>query len=64
MQVVPFLVKELQAKWVARVLSGKVPLPSEDSMMVSIDEDYYLRIEKAGKPKHHSHLLHPYEVQE
>lgn len=62
MQAIPFLVKELQAKWVARVLSGIMPLPSEEGMMISIDEDY-LRIEKAGKPKHHTHSLHPYEVQ-
>ncbi|KAF8020016.1 hypothetical protein BT93_G0646 [Corymbia citriodora subsp. variegata] len=47
---------ELQSKWVAKVLSGELVLPSEEEMMSSVQE-HYQRIEKLGWPKHHTHRL-------
>ncbi|KAF8020015.1 hypothetical protein BT93_G0645 [Corymbia citriodora subsp. variegata] len=47
---------ELQSKWVAKVLSGEVVLPSEEEMMSSVQE-HYQRVEELGWPKHHTHRL-------
>lgn len=52
---------ELQSKWVAQVLSEKITLPPEEDMVASMDA-YYLQMEETGKPKHHTHLLHPNQV--
>ncbi|XP_022757034.1 flavin-containing monooxygenase FMO GS-OX-like 5 isoform X2 [Durio zibethinus] len=54
----PVLVIELQGKWVAKVLSGKVELPTEEEMAYSVQE-LYSQMEKTGWPKHHTHKLHP-----
>ena len=37
-KIVPFPLYELQARWVARLLSGRVQLPSIDDMMVRLPE--------------------------
>ncbi|KAL3743731.1 hypothetical protein ACJRO7_018919 [Eucalyptus globulus] len=42
----------LQSRWAAKILSGKLLLPSEDEMTSSI-ERYYQRIEAVGWPKRH-----------
>ncbi|XP_030535438.1 flavin-containing monooxygenase FMO GS-OX-like 3 isoform X2 [Rhodamnia argentea] len=47
---------ELQSKWVAKVLSGRLVLPSEEGMMSSVQE-HYQHIEELGWPKHHTHRL-------
>lgn len=47
---------DLQAKWVASVLSGKVSLPSEEDMLADL-EQYYRLLEDKGIPKHHTHSL-------
>ncbi|KAL2511460.1 Flavin-containing monooxygenase FMO GS-OX-like 3 [Abeliophyllum distichum] len=60
--VVIFHMMEFQAKWVARVLSGKVFLPSEKEMLADI-EKHYRRMEEVGKPKHHTHSLHSDEFE-
>ncbi|XP_029128879.1 flavin-containing monooxygenase FMO GS-OX5 isoform X2 [Cajanus cajan] len=52
-----FQMTELQCKWVARVLSGKVLLPTEKEMMAYVEE-YYQQMEKNGFPKHVTHHLH------
>ncbi|KAF8020445.1 hypothetical protein BT93_G0993 [Corymbia citriodora subsp. variegata] len=52
----PTPLSELQSKWVAKVLSGELVLPSEEEMMSSVQE-HYQRIEKLGWPKHHTHRL-------
>ncbi|MED6109251.1 hypothetical protein PIB30_031690 [Stylosanthes scabra] len=52
-----FQMTDLQCKWVARVISGKVKLPSEKEMMASVEE-YYQQMEKNGYPKHTTHHLH------
>nr|KYP59770.1 Flavin-containing monooxygenase FMO GS-OX5 [Cajanus cajan] len=56
-----FQMTELQCKWVARVLSGKVLLPTEKEMMAYVEE-YYQQMEKNGFPKHVTHHLHFKEV--
>ncbi|XP_022757035.1 flavin-containing monooxygenase FMO GS-OX5-like isoform X3 [Durio zibethinus] len=58
LQTLPVLVIELQGKWVAKVLSGKVELPTEEEMAYSVQE-LYSQMEKTGWPKHHTHKLHP-----
>ncbi|GLU00433.1 hypothetical protein SLE2022_178050 [Rubroshorea leprosula] len=53
---VPALQGELQAKWVARVLSGKLKLPTEEEMTSCVQE-FYKHMEQAGLPKHRTHWL-------
>ncbi|EXB37532.1 Flavin-containing monooxygenase FMO GS-OX-like 3 [Morus notabilis] len=47
---------ELQSKWIARVLSGKLMLPSEEEMMASTEE-FYKKMEENGLPKRSTHFL-------
>jgi len=47
---------EIQSKWVAAVLSGRVILPSEDKMMEDIIE-WYATLDVLGIPKRHTHKL-------
>ncbi|XP_043725021.1 flavin-containing monooxygenase FMO GS-OX5-like [Telopea speciosissima] len=54
LMVIPFMTFELQAKWLAQVLSGKVLLPSEQEMMNSVEEHYRHMVE-TGRPKHYTH---------
>ncbi|KAK8693429.1 hypothetical protein V6N13_071013 [Hibiscus sabdariffa] len=61
-RVVIFKVMELQAKWVAKVLSGTVELPSQEAMASSVEE-LYSKMEKTGLPKHHTHSLQNDEVE-
>ncbi|KAM3409666.1 hypothetical protein ACQJBY_002130 [Aegilops geniculata] len=49
---------ELEAKWVARVLSGRAALPSEEGMLDAVRE-HYQRMEESGKPRRHTHALMP-----
>lgn len=56
-----FQMTELQCKWVARVLSGKVLLPTQEEMMAYVEE-YYQQMEKNGFPKHVTHHLHFKEI--
>ncbi|KAK8587901.1 hypothetical protein V6N12_022367 [Hibiscus sabdariffa] len=51
-----FRVMELQARWVAKVLSGMVELPSQEAMASSVEE-LYSEMEKKGLPKNHTHSL-------
>ncbi|KAK7823970.1 flavin-containing monooxygenase fmo gs-ox-like 2 [Quercus suber] len=50
------LIIELQSRWVARVLSGKVALPSEEEMASSVEE-LYQHMGESGWPKCHTHQL-------
>lgn len=47
---------EIQSKWVAAVLSGRVILPSQDKMMEDIIE-WYATLDVLGIPKRHTHKL-------
>ncbi|MBA0617272.1 hypothetical protein Godav_026735 [Gossypium davidsonii] len=55
-KAVPSIVMESQAKWVAKVLSGKIKLPTQAEMADSVEELYRL-MEKSGRPKHLTHTL-------
>ncbi|KAF5957475.1 hypothetical protein HYC85_004700 [Camellia sinensis] len=57
-----FHMMELQSKWVAQVLSGKVHLPSKAEMLADVQQ-HYQRMEECGIPKHHTHRLHPNEFE-
>lgn len=52
---------ELQSKWVARVLSGKILLPTEEEMMESV-KDFYQFMKENGLPKRYTHSLRPFQV--
>ncbi|CAD6204446.1 unnamed protein product [Miscanthus lutarioriparius] len=53
-KVIPFPLFELQSKWVARVLSGRIKLPSKDKMMEEV-KAFYLKLEARGWPKRYTH---------
>uniref|UniRef100_A0A2C9WAI9 Flavin-containing monooxygenase n=1 Tax=Manihot esculenta TaxID=3983 RepID=A0A2C9WAI9_MANES len=55
-KVVPFRMFELQSKWIASVLSGRVALPSQEEMMEDI-EAFYLSLEASNIPKRYTHNL-------
>ncbi|GMI98315.1 hypothetical protein like AT1G62620 [Hibiscus trionum] len=59
---VVFRVMELQARWVAKVLSGTVELPSQEAMASSVEE-LYSEMEKNGIPKNLTHSLLNNEVE-
>ncbi|XP_055810910.1 flavin-containing monooxygenase FMO GS-OX5-like [Solanum dulcamara] len=61
-QGILFLLFELQAKWIAQVLSGNVILPSEEEMLADV-EDHNRHLDKAGIPKCHTHRLHPHQIE-
>ncbi|CAA6656182.1 unnamed protein product [Spirodela intermedia] len=60
-KAIPFLLIELQSKWVASVLSGGAKLPGKEEMMASVEETYSF-MGKSGVPKRHAHALYPYQV--
>ncbi|KAK6920298.1 Flavin monooxygenase-like [Dillenia turbinata] len=47
---------ELQSKWIAKILSGKVVLPTKEEMTASVEE-LYLHMEETGWPKRHTHKI-------
>ncbi|KAG8363394.1 hypothetical protein BUALT_Bualt19G0017800 [Buddleja alternifolia] len=51
-----FLMMDLQAIWVARVLSGKASLPSKEDMLAEVQQ-HYQYMEDNGTPKHYTHGL-------
>ncbi|KAK4795229.1 hypothetical protein SAY86_013223 [Trapa natans] len=53
---VPFPLSEIQSKWVAGVLSGRISLPSVKEMMEDADT-FYAKLEAAGVPKRHTHVI-------
>ncbi|XP_021768429.1 flavin-containing monooxygenase FMO GS-OX-like 4 [Chenopodium quinoa] len=55
-KVIPFILCELQSRWIAGALSGRISLPSEEKMMEDI-ESYYSKLEAAGVSKHYTHNI-------
>lgn len=47
---------EIQSKWVAAVLSGRITLPSPEMMMEDLTASYTM-LEALGIPKRHTHKL-------
>ncbi|KAK9148066.1 hypothetical protein Scep_006823 [Stephania cephalantha] len=61
-RVIPFPLLELQSKWVAGVLSGRIALPSQEDMMSSVCA-LYARLKDAGVPKHYTHHIGDYQFE-
>ncbi|KAL1187714.1 Flavin-containing monooxygenase FMO GS-OX-like 4 [Cardamine amara subsp. amara] len=55
-KVVPFPMFELQSKWIAGVLSGRIPLPSKEDMVMEI-KTLYSTLEAQGIPKRYTHRM-------
>nr|BAS32646.1 S-allyl-L-cysteine S-oxygenase [Allium sativum] len=55
-KIVPFPLCELQSKWIAAVLSGRISLPTKKEMMEDV-EAYYKQMEAAGIPKRYTHNI-------
>ncbi|CAA0309950.1 unnamed protein product [Arabidopsis thaliana] len=55
-QVIPFPMFELQSKWVAAVLTGRVSLPSLEEMMEDT-KMFYSMLEASCIPKRYTHLM-------
>ncbi|KAG7587891.1 FAD/NAD(P)-binding domain superfamily [Arabidopsis suecica] len=55
-EVTPFPMFELQSKWVAAVLAGRVKLPSQEEMMEDT-EMFYAKLEASSIPKRYTHLM-------
>jgi hypothetical protein len=60
-QVVPFPICELQSRWIAMALSGRVGLPPVEEMMQSV-EAFYAKLEASGKSKRLAHNLSTTQV--
>ncbi|KNA15835.1 hypothetical protein SOVF_094680 [Spinacia oleracea] len=55
--VIAFFLFELQSKWIAGVLSGRISLPSEEKMTEDV-EAFYSELEAEGVPKRYTHRIH------
>ncbi|OAY78671.1 Flavin-containing monooxygenase FMO GS-OX-like 4, partial [Ananas comosus] len=53
-KVIPFPMLELQSKWVAGILSGRIELPTKEEMLADVNA-FYLEMEVAGWPKRYTH---------
>ncbi|KAK6935202.1 Flavin monooxygenase-like [Dillenia turbinata] len=61
-KVIPFPLFEYQSKWIAGVLSGRIPLPSKEKMMNSV-EAFYTKLGASGIPKHYTHNTIAYQFE-
>ncbi|KAL8552771.1 hypothetical protein ACS0TY_001453 [Phlomoides rotata] len=55
-KVVPFILFEYQCKWIAGVLSGRIPLESTEEMKSDI-EAFYSSLKAAGVDKRYTHQM-------
>ncbi|KAK0587872.1 hypothetical protein LWI29_030259 [Acer saccharum] len=53
---------ELQSKWIAGVLSGRIMLPSQQEMMEDV-KAFYSTLEASGKPKRYTHAMNDYQFE-
>ncbi|VVA91068.1 unnamed protein product [Arabis nemorensis] len=60
--VLQFFMFEIQSKWVASVLSGRVTLPTQDKMMEDVVA-FYAKLEAMGIPKRYTHRLGESQVE-
>ncbi|XP_026659694.2 flavin-containing monooxygenase FMO GS-OX-like 3 [Phoenix dactylifera] len=61
-KVLPFPTFELQSKWVAGVLSGRIALPTQEEMMEDV-KAFYLQMEVDGWPKRYTHNLSKFQFE-
>ncbi|CAL1401391.1 unnamed protein product [Linum trigynum] len=55
-KVIPFPLFELQSKWIAGALSGRITLPSKEEMTEDV-KAYYQELEASNIPKRYTHCL-------
>ncbi|PIN26670.1 Flavin-containing monooxygenase [Handroanthus impetiginosus] len=55
-KVVPFPLIEIQCKWIAGILSGRIPLESKEEMTADI-EAFNASLEATGVPKRYTHRM-------
>mmetsp|Transcript_7251 Transcript_7251/g.26674 ORF Transcript_7251/g.26674 Transcript_7251/m.26674 type:complete len:188 (-) Transcript_7251:1901-2464(-) len=55
-KVVPFPMMQLQSRWVAQALSGRVILPLEEEMTNACQE-FYNKLERDGVPMRYTHRM-------
>lgn len=60
-QGIQFVMFEIQSKWVAAILSGRVTLPAPEKMMEDLIASYAM-LEALGIPKRHTHKLGKIQV--
>ncbi|TXG51107.1 hypothetical protein EZV62_023631 [Acer yangbiense] len=61
-KTLPFSGYELQSKWIAGVLSGRIMLPSQQEMMEDV-KAFYSKLEASGKPKRYTHNIKDYQCE-
>ncbi|KAG0490322.1 hypothetical protein HPP92_007185 [Vanilla planifolia] len=61
-KIVPFPLCELQSKWVASVLSGRIALPTSEEMMDDVN-NFYSEMERTGWPKRYTHNIGEYQFE-
>lgn len=61
-KIVPFPQFELQSKWIAGILSGRISLPSPDEMTKDI-EAFYSSLQTSGVPKRYTHNMAGYQFE-
>ncbi|XP_020592568.1 flavin-containing monooxygenase FMO GS-OX-like 4 isoform X2 [Phalaenopsis equestris] len=61
-KVVPFPLCELQSRWVAGVLSGRIALPAPEEMMGDV-KAFYSDMEQAKRPKRYTHNIADYQFE-
>ncbi|KAM3308691.1 flavin-containing monooxygenase FMO GS-OX-like 4 isoform X2 [Capsicum chacoense] len=59
-KVIPFFLCELQSKWIAAVLSGRISLPSKEDMNADI-EAFYSSMTASCIPKRYTHNMDNYQ---
>ncbi|KAK9716420.1 hypothetical protein RND81_06G231700 [Saponaria officinalis] len=60
--VITSVLFELQSKWIAGVLSERISLPSEETMMLDV-EAFYSKLEASNVPKRHTHRLNDFKFE-
>ncbi|KAI3706950.1 hypothetical protein L6452_25056 [Arctium lappa] len=58
----PFPQFEIQSKWIAGILSGRISLPSPEEMTKDI-EAFYSSLQKCGVPKRYTHNMTGYQFE-
>ncbi|KAI9173406.1 hypothetical protein LWI28_000782 [Acer negundo] len=59
---IPSPLYELQSKWIAGVLSGRIMLPSQQEMMEDV-KAFYSALEASGKPKRYTHTMNDFQYE-
>ncbi|KAI0488332.1 hypothetical protein KFK09_028161 [Dendrobium nobile] len=61
-KIIPFPMFQLQSKWIAGVLSGRIILPTQEEMMEDV-KNLYSEMQSAGRPKRYTHNIENYHFE-